>query len=87
MKGPDTDAQDQLPPSVHFRLATHGRSIHMGHLHRFCHVPRMSGYRLISDIVRALAGPDVSQWAAKGERDPNKLRIAGLLEEMDVLKT
>jgi hypothetical protein len=30
MQGPDTDAQDQPPPSLQIRLATHGRSIHMG---------------------------------------------------------
>ena len=30
MQGPDTDAQDQPPPFVHFRLATHGRPIQMG---------------------------------------------------------
>ena len=26
MQGPDTDAQDQPPPFIHIRLATHGRS-------------------------------------------------------------
>jgi hypothetical protein len=32
MQGPDTDAQDQPPPFTQIRLATHGRSIQMGHL-------------------------------------------------------
>ena len=31
MQGPDTDAQDQPPPSLQIRLATHGRSIQMCH--------------------------------------------------------
>src|SRR5258708_814126 len=30
MQGPDTDAQDQPPPFIHIRLATHGRSIQLG---------------------------------------------------------
>src|SRR5260370_24483132 len=30
MQGTDTDAQDQPPPFIHIRLATHGRSIQMG---------------------------------------------------------
>jgi hypothetical protein len=32
MQGPDTDAQDQPPPFIHIWLATHGRSIQMGHI-------------------------------------------------------
>jgi hypothetical protein len=36
MRGPDTDAQDQPPPPfTHIRLATHGRSIQMGHSRRY----------------------------------------------------
>src|SRR5258708_3387938 len=35
MQGPDTDAQDQPPPFVNIRLATHGRSIQLGHSRRF----------------------------------------------------
>lgn len=31
--GPDTEAQDQSPPLHYFWLATHGRSIQMGHEH------------------------------------------------------
>jgi hypothetical protein len=30
INGPDTEAQDQLSPNHHFRLATRGRSIQMG---------------------------------------------------------
>ena len=32
MQGPDTDAQDQPPPFIQIRLATHGRSIQLGHV-------------------------------------------------------
>ena len=32
VQGPDTDAQDQLSPDRHFRLATRGRSIQMGQI-------------------------------------------------------
>jgi hypothetical protein len=33
VQGPDTEAQDQAPPYRHFRLATRGGSIQMGHGH------------------------------------------------------
>jgi hypothetical protein len=32
VQGPDTEAQDLSPPDHHFRLATRGRSIQMGHV-------------------------------------------------------
>jgi hypothetical protein len=40
MQGPDTDAQDQPPPFVHIRLATHGRSADIPYPRRqVCFVP------------------------------------------------
>src|SRR6516225_3636155 len=35
VQGPDTDAQDQLSPDRHFRLATRGRSIQMGQKRKY----------------------------------------------------
>src|SRR5580692_2819263 len=61
MQGPDTDAQDQPPPFIHIRLATHGRSIQMGQSRRFWHVGGMSGLRSISEVpdVQGLPVEDI----------------------------
>jgi hypothetical protein len=43
VQGSDTEAQDQLSPDHHIRLATHGRSIRMGHERAFGRHPEMIG--------------------------------------------
>src|SRR5260370_38010819 len=49
MQGPDTDAQDQPPPFIHIRLATHGRSIQLGHVWT-------APWQELSDVFAALVG-------------------------------
>ena len=56
-----TEAQDLSPPDRHFRLATRGRSIQMGHFRTYtvCH-------RAVADRARALA---IASWGlAKTDR-------------------
>ena len=50
MQGPDTDAQDQSPPFTHIRLATHGRSIQLGHKRRFDWPSETSGSTQAADV-------------------------------------
>jgi hypothetical protein len=53
MQGPDTDAQDQPPPFVQIRLATHGRSIQLGQYAKCSR--RVNVFRIASDSRPSLA--------------------------------
>jgi len=52
MQGPDTDAQDQPPPFIQIRLATHGRSIQLGQTQKSDCSAKRSALPSITDIIR-----------------------------------
>jgi len=72
MQGPDTEAQDQPPPFIHIRLATHGRSIQV-------HTVGSIAYRSLA------AGPDAKSAVARKLNDSNtRMLIASITEEYGI---
>ena len=72
MQGPDTDAQDQPPPFLHIRLATHGRSIQKCHLQKGAEAS--SPHPMVQEKVKQAFPQEVHSATVSGSRD----RVLGL---------